>query len=181
MEDHIINLTMKYQNYQDEYQKKVLAFFSSIKKPNFATELYIMSATIMAIEQQLNCLTPLHTEQIQTDFVNNLNEFKFDSETLDKLIADKNFKQFVRSQFNVDESFNEKLLHVLECNSNKFVRTLCEFVKKRNAYRKKPKHVLLHEIVLLKSLMIRYMTIMTKIVEYKDCKDKIENDKKPIN
>jgi hypothetical protein len=168
---------MKYQNYQDEYQKKVLAFFSSAKKANFATELYIMSATIMAIEQQLNCLTPLHNQQTQTNFVNNLNEFKLDSESLDILITEKNFKQFVRNQFNVDESMNEKLLHILECNSNKFVRTLCEFVKKRNAYRKRPKDVLLHEIVLLKSLMIRYMTIMTKIVEYKNCKNLIKNNK----
>ncbi|AHH82692.1 PKIP [Buzura suppressaria nucleopolyhedrovirus] len=166
-----VELRKKLDNYRIEYEAKQEKFFScggikSAKYFNCANELYAMSAHLFGMEEQLYYLDKLVNEKDRIDFVNNLGELQLSNDTVEKLYKQGDYRCFV-DHFKIDTLNNSMMMSIIVKNAKQFTKVLAQFINKRNAYRKRPKCMLLDEVFYLKTILIKHYCIMEKIANYK--------------
>lgn len=164
-------LRKKRDQYQSEYEMKQDKFFNcgnikSVKCRNSGNELYAMSAYLFGMDEQLYYLDTLVSEKDRIDFVNNLSELQLSNELVEKLYTTGNYKDLI-AHFKIEKLTNDMMMSIMVKNAKRFTKVLAQFIDKRNAYRKKPKSVLLDEVFNLKINLIKHYCIMQKISYFK--------------
>ncbi|ACO53569.1 PKIP [Euproctis pseudoconspersa nucleopolyhedrovirus] len=172
--DHQISvLKQKRSKYTDEYQAKAEAFFRKGGKrncQNLVNELYAMSAVLFGLNEQIFSVTNNFSRDERIEFINNLNEFGLDNEFVEKLCATRDNKLLLTHYKVADVDFDDSsrsIHNMLLSNCKKFTNVLCQFVDKRNAYRKKANDSLLAELVVLKSILVKHLCVIQKLANYK--------------
>ncbi|ABI35787.1 PK interacting protein [Ectropis obliqua nucleopolyhedrovirus] len=166
----IDNLHKKRNRYHDEYQQKVMAFLKRNKNEiynNFVVELYIMSAVLFGMDEQVYSLDNNLSEANKIDFINNLNELGLQNDMVETMYKTQELDELLK-QYSIDAITNEIIVKVLKRNAKNFVGVLLQFLNKRNAYRKNANNSLLDEVVFLKALLIKHLCTMQKLSEYRD-------------
>ncbi|QHB21785.1 PKIP [Artaxa digramma nucleopolyhedrovirus] len=173
MDAQIETLKKKINKYINEYQTKTEAFFRKGSKKNcqnLVDELYVMSATLFGLDEQVYSISNNACRDDQIEFINNLIEFGFSNELIENLYNTKDYNLILTQYMIADDKTiknNYSIYNMLISNCKKFINVLCQFVDKRNAYRKKANDSLLEELVLLKATLVKHLCIIQKLASYK--------------
>ncbi|QYC92740.1 Protein kinase interacting factor [Trabala vishnou gigantina nucleopolyhedrovirus] len=198
MNDHIMTLRHKRDKYREQYQSKAVMYFKksgAALDHNYVREMYVMSATLFGLDEQVYSIeNDATTKNDKLNFINNLNELGLDKETIETIYNTIDHV-CIMSHYNVNADswvlVNNKMTNndasdestknvytILVRNAKKFTNVLVQFVNKRNAYRKKENDILLDELVLLKSTLIKHLCIIQKLSEFKPIVMSITNKHK---
>ncbi|AGR56865.1 pkip [Hemileuca sp. nucleopolyhedrovirus] len=181
LDNEFLNLYKKRDDYFREYQSKVETFFrlkadDKSKYVNLANQLYVMSAVLYGLDEQLYSVENNSSRQDKIDFVNNLNELGMDNAFIEELYDSGDYLLLLAKLTQKDDpSRPDHMQKVLLKNCKKFTQILSQFVDKRKVFRKRYSRddanesfndPLLKEIFLLKTLLIKHLCILEKISKY---------------
>ncbi|AKR17324.1 PKIP [Urbanus proteus nucleopolyhedrovirus] len=164
----IESLHQKITTLDEEYKKRVMAFFKNTKKSNslaLQNELYTLYAKKYSLEiQLLNVEKYLNANKMeQINFINSMVELNTPPFVIDQCYENSECDYFL-NKYNYDV-FNDSLQQAINNNLKRFKSVLIQFIDKRNSYRKKQKDYVLTELVLLKCTLIKHIYFIEKLVE----------------
>lgn len=168
MYDQILKLRLKEHNLQKQYEDKVKAFFQGKKPKQNRSQLqneYIqICSNLYGHREQLYSLeSSIQNDKNKINYINSLSELQLKNEDIESLIETQDVNLLVE-KFKATE-LNEFMFNVFQKNGNNLIKVLIQFVNKRNVYRKNNNEHLLNELILLKSLIVKHISIMKKLIE----------------
>ncbi|AKC91652.1 skip-1 [Lambdina fiscellaria nucleopolyhedrovirus] len=172
MEEKVLRIRIKANNLRKQYENKIIILLknNTSKSAGFVNDVKHLEAILFGYEEQLYALDCHSTHSTRVDFVNNLCELGLSNAFIERLLAAaavdlaESVKLLI-NQYN-GKRLNECLQKVFNLNARAFVRNLIQFVAKRKAYRKQNKKIneaLLEELVLLKALIIKHLSVLIKL------------------
>ncbi len=172
MENKIKLLSVKETNLEKRYDSLVTACLSKAKKDRTRKqqeELLVCVAARFGLQEELYHLR-LYKSQPQEipSFINDLMEFDYKNDELEKLIDSKSADNLIQ-RYEMSSCTSELLLKEFKKHATKFVKALPQFVDKRRAYYRNPNERLTEELVCLKATLIRHLCTMEELARNKDC------------
>jgi polyhydroxyalkanoate synthesis regulator phasin len=163
----IEQLELKVKNLKRQYEDRVIKFLKTpVDRRTVKTQIEInhLRATIYGLEEQVYVLDrTLDNEQRALNFINSVNDLGLDATEIDSLLDSQSDRLLLDKYF--VHKLDDLTQRMFIANTSKFVRVLKQFVDKRQVYRKTPSSVLLEELTLLKSNLVKHMCVLDKLVE----------------
>lgn len=166
MESKIKQLSVKETNLDKRYDSLVTACLKRNKKDRTLKqndELFVCAASRLGLQEELYHLRLYKSKPREIpNFINDLMEFDYSNNQLEKLIDDQSIDQLV-NDYNMTTCSSELILKEFKNHATKFVKALPQFVAKRRAYYRNPSDALSEELVCLKSTLIRHLCTLEEL------------------
>jgi hypothetical protein len=165
LDNRIKQLTIKEQNLCNHYTNKIVSFLKKGKIENresIRNECIKMQVEIFGLEEQLFVLRHYNSETKQIEFINNFNELELENCEIEGLYDNSLGIEFLLEKLQMKNVSDYFIKHFYSY-SIKFIKILKEFITKRNHYRRKPSKLMLEELVLLKSNIIKLYCMMKRL------------------
>ncbi|ABY65839.1 PK interacting protein [Orgyia leucostigma nucleopolyhedrovirus] len=178
LDSHLMALRAKRDKYNDEYKFKTEIYFKNFKPgggvggsfKRMTDELFVMSATLFGLDEQIIAIENNVCTQDKINFVNNMDEFQLDNDVVET-IFERQDHNLLMAKVGADRLGASTASAPIEAmalrNAKRFTSVLTQFVNKRNVYRKTNNTRLLDELLLLKSIMIKHFCVLEKLTDYK--------------